>query len=96
MSNQLDDIDQLFIESSTIKREHTRKGATPKTKKIRVRGSVELARDNYRNSKRIHRAQIKQLRRNIVSHKLLIDQARTSYKLVKNSDSTKKWFQFWK
>ena len=92
----MDDIDQLYIESNQIKREHTRKGATPKAKRIKVRGSVEVARDNYRNAKRTHKAQIKQLKNSIKSHKLLIEQAHTSYKLVKVSDSTKKWFQFWK
>lgn len=78
-----DDINQLYIESKQIKREHTRKGVTPKAKKIKVRGSVEVARDNYRNAKRIHKAQIKQLRASIKSHKLMIKQAKMSYKLVK-------------
>ena len=94
--NKFDDIDQLFIESTNIKREHARKGAIPKAKKIRVRGSVEVAKDNYKNAKRIHKTQIKQLKNSIKSHKLLIRQAKTSYKLVKLADSTKKWWQFWK
>ncbi len=82
----MDDIDQLYIESKQLKSEHVRKGATPKSKKIKVRGSVEVARDNYRNAKRLHRQQIRQLRANIASHKLMIKQAKTTYKLVKLAD----------
>jgi multidrug resistance efflux pump len=79
----MDDIDFISDEIATIKSGHNRKGATPRAKKIRVRGSVEVARDNYRAAKRIHKAQIRQARANIKSHKLMIKQAKTAYKLVK-------------
>lgn len=82
----MDEIDFISDEISTLKREHTRKGATPKAKKIKVRGSVEVARDNYRNAKRIHKAQIKSLKANIKSHKLMIKQAKMAYKLIKLAD----------
>jgi len=80
-----DDIDQLYIEASNVKREHTRKGAQPQSKRIKVRGSVEIAKDNFKNAKRIQRANIKRARQNIKSYKLLIQQAKTSYKLIKLS-----------
>jgi len=90
----IDDIDNLYIEASNVKRNHTRKTKT--AKRIKVRGSVEVARDNYRAAKRLQRANIKRAKQNIKSYKLLIVQAKTSYKLIKLSDGHKKWFQFWK
>ena len=80
-----DDIDNLFIEAQQVKKSHDRKVATPtgQAKKIRVRGSVEVARDNYRAAKRMHKTQIKQLKRAIKAHRLQIRQAKNSYKLIK-------------
>lgn len=80
------DIDQLYIESTNIKREHMRKGATPKAKKIRVRGSVEVAKDNFKAAKRIQRANIRKAKQNIKACKLMIKQARTAYKIIKLSN----------
>lgn len=79
----MDDIDNLYIEAKNLKSEHTRKGATPKSKRIRVRGSVEVARDHFRAAKKMHRAQIRQLKRAIKAHKLEIRQAKVNYKLIK-------------
>ena len=82
----MDDRDNLYIEAKNLKSEHTRKGSTPKAKKIKVRGSVEVARDNYRASKKMHKAQIRQLKRSIKAHKLEIRQAKGNYKLIKLND----------
>jgi len=80
----MDDIDLIQDEINTVtKQAHTRKLGR---KIIKVKGSVEVARDNYRAAKRIHKNQIKRLRANIKSHKLMIKQSKTAYKLVKLSD----------
>ena len=77
-----DDIDFIAdgIQKETHKA-HTRKTGT--VKKIKVRGSVEVARDDFRKSKKLHRQAIKNLKRQIKAHKLMIKQARGAYRLVK-------------
>lgn len=80
----MDDIDFITDEMNTIKQ--IKKGHDRNTKtvtKIRVRGSVEVARDNYRASKKMHKAQIRQLKRSIKAHRLQIRQAKGNYKLIK-------------
>lgn len=84
MPYKLDDIDLIEDEIKATKSAHTRKGAT--ARKIKVRSSVEVARDNYKAAKRVHKAQIKKLRQNIKTHKLMIRQAKTAYKIIKNND----------
>ena len=98
MSNQTNDSDidliQDEIASITTKAHHER---TIGNKKIKIRSSVELARDNYKLAKRTHKAEIKKLkakmrlerkiaRNNIKAHRNLIATARTSYKAIKLAD----------
>lgn len=80
----MDDIDQITDQINVIKSNHTRKVGKRKT--IKVRGTVEVARDNFKAAKRVHKAQIKKLRQNIKTHKLMIRQAKTAYKIIKNND----------
>ena len=80
----MDDIDFITDEVEQIKRGHKRNTKT--VKHIKVRGSVEVARDNYRAAKRLHREAIRGLKRSIQAHKLMIGQAKTAYKLVKLND----------
>lgn len=81
------DINELFIEATATKRAHERKVSTPKkVTTIKVRGTLEIALENYKATRRIHKQQIKALKSQIKSHKLLIKQAKTSYKLVKLAD----------
>lgn len=82
----MDQIDLIEDEINAIKTKPAHSRKVSKSKKIRVRGSVEVAKDNYKAAKRIHKAQIKKLRANIKSHKLMIKQARTGYRLVKLAD----------
>jgi hypothetical protein len=80
----MDDIDYITDDIEAIKKQN-KAGHTRKTeaKRIKVRSSVEVARDNYRASKRLHRKAIRQLKRSIKTHKLQIRQARNTFKLVK-------------
>lgn len=85
----MDDIDTIFIEATNIKKQlpqmkkhHTR---TNHTKQIKVRSSVEVAQDNYKATRRLQKANIKRAKQQIKSYKLLIKQARTTYKLIKLS-----------
>ncbi|HWT40486.1 MAG TPA: hypothetical protein VN081_04460 [Dongiaceae bacterium] len=90
-----DILDQLIIETedemTKAKAGHTRK---VQGKKIRVRSSVEVAKDNYKLAKRTHKAEIKKLkaqmrldikiaRNNIKAHRNLIASAKTTYKAIK-------------
>ena len=70
---------------------HARKSGK---KTIRVRSSVEVARDNFKLAKATHRKAVKAIRQdirrkkaiarnNIAAHKTLIRQARTSYNASK-------------
>lgn len=80
----MDDIDIITDEIATIKQ--TKKGHkrnTKTVKKIQVRGSVEVARDRFKASKKMHKSQIRQLKRAIKAHKLEIRQAKGNYKLIK-------------
>ena len=77
----MDDIDNIYLETTKIKKGHKRIMAN--TKKIKVRSSVEVAKDNYKKAKQVHKDDIKGLRRNIRSHRLMIRQARNTYKIVK-------------
>lgn len=78
----MDDID--FIEDE-INAEKTRKAHTRKVgkQKIVVRSSVEKAKDDYKEAKRIHKDKIRGLKRNIKTHKLMIKQAKNTYKIIK-------------
>lgn len=82
----MDDIDFIEDEINAAKttKAHTRKVAT-KTRRIKVRSSVEVARDEFKRAKRVHRAEVKKARRVIKQHHLLIKQARGTYKLIKLS-----------
>jgi len=88
----MDDID--FIEQDIIKVKksaHTRK---VEGKKIRVRSSVEKARDDYKLAKREHKNRIKAIkaqarlnariaRNNVKAHRNMIATAKTTYKAIK-------------
>lgn len=53
------------------------------TKKTQVRSSVEKAKDDYKTTRQAHKNEIAKLRNQIKMHKLLMKQAKNSYKLVK-------------
>ena len=78
---KLDEIDLITDEITALtKPAHSRKVGK---KTIKVRSSVEVAKDNYKAAKRLQRANIKRARQNVRSYKLLIKQARNTFKLVK-------------
>lgn len=77
----MDDIDNIYLETTKIKKGHKRTMAN--TKKIKVRSTVEKARGDYKKAKQVHKDDIKGLRRNIRSHRLMIRQAKTLYRIVK-------------
>ena len=93
-----DILDQLIIDTedevAKAKAGHTRKVGK---KQIKIRSSVEVARDNYKQARKTHRAEIKALkakmrlerriaRNNIKAHRNLIASAKTSYKAIKLAD----------
>jgi hypothetical protein len=83
-----EDINQLFEEATSLKNSKPKRGHKRNTKTVKhinVRGGLEVAKDNYKTTKRIHKAQIKALRQNIKTHKLLIKQAHNTYKIIKLS-----------
>ena len=89
MSNNqpIDDIDYIEDDINAIKQNKAAHERNTKTvKHIRVRGSVEVARDQYRATKKMRKAQIKQLKCGIRVQKLLIKQAKGNYKLIKLSE----------
>lgn len=75
-----DDIDKLYIETTKIKKGYKK---TMNKKTIKVRSTLDVALDDYKKSKAIHKANIKNDKRSIKSHRLMIKQAKTLYKLVK-------------
>ena len=80
----LDDIDLITDDiNRTLKASHTRSSSTGR--RIKVRSSVEVARDDYKRAKKLHKANIKKLKQNIKSHRLMIKQARNTYRLIKLS-----------
>lgn len=80
-----DDID--FIETPI------KKPTNKQIKKIIVKDenmkTTTKYKDTYKTAKAAHKAEIKELRREIKTHKLLIKQARTVYKLEKLSSKLK-------
>lgn len=79
-----DDIDFITDDiNRTLKASHTRNTQTGK--RIKVRSSVEVAKDDYKRAKKLHKANIKKLKQNIKSHRLMIKQARNTYRLIKLS-----------
>ena len=85
METALDDIDFIQDDIEAIKKSKVAHKRQTATKKIRVRSGIEVALDNYRASRKLHRQAIKGLRRSIKTHKLMIKQARNNYRLVKLS-----------
>lgn len=87
-----EDINTLYeditAEKKQLKAAHKRKGANTK-KSIKVRSSVQVARDEYKATRKLHRKYMREIRgdarRKLRQHKLLIKQARTAYKIVKLS-----------
>lgn len=90
----MDDIDKIHMdfiaEQNKTTKAHTRKASKRKT--IKVRSSVEVARSEYKRSKKQHKEAIKALKRDIKKHKLLIKQSRATYKLVRLSNNTP-WYK---
>jgi hypothetical protein len=80
----MDDIDTLFIEATQgNKPRKAHKRTAPTSKRIKVRGTIELARDNYRQAKHLHKLNIIKSRTAIKSYKLMTKQAKNNYKLIK-------------
>lgn len=85
MEAAIDDIDFITDDIQSIKelkKAHTR---TVSKKTIKIRSSVDKAKSDYKTAKQLHRNNIKSLHRNIRTHKLMIKQARNTYRLVKLS-----------
>lgn len=78
-----EDINDLYLESEAIKATRTAHTRTSKTTKIKVRSSLEKARDDYKRAKRLQRDNIRRARQQIKSYKLLKKQARTTYRIIK-------------
>ena len=74
MTNTLDDIDTLYLETETIKK-------LSKSKPIKVRSARDKAKSQYRAAKRLHRSAIKSSKADIRKHRLLLRQAHNVYKL---------------
>jgi len=91
----MDDIDFITDEVEQIQKGQTKKGHkrdTKTVKHIKVRGSVEVARDNKKAAIKLHRKNIKDLKRSIHAHKLMIKQAKIAYKIVKLNANEKHWW----
>lgn len=83
----LDDINIIYEDAEVekkkrLKRAHTKNVAS---KTIKVRSSVQEAKDDYKAAKKLHKASIALEKRKIKSYKILIQQARNSYRLIKLS-----------
>ena len=72
-----------FIETPLPTKKAQKRGGSLTKKATKVRSSVDKAKDDYKLAKAGHKAEIKKLRDQIKTHKLLIKQAKTTYKLVK-------------
>jgi len=84
MSQAIDDID--FIEDEIIRAKNQKpshKRKLPSGKKITVKSSLDVAKDQFKQAKRIQNANIASAKRNIKSYKLLKKQARNTWKLAK-------------
>ena len=79
----MDDIDTLFIEAKTIKATKPAHLRQLGKKTIRVKSSIEKAKDDFKRAKHIQRQNVLSAKNNIKSYRLLIKQARNTYKLVK-------------
>lgn len=79
----MDDIDFITDDINRTVKAHSR--TTTNGKRIKVRSSVEVAKDDYKRAKALHKANIKKLKQNIKTYKLMIKQARNTYKLIKLS-----------
>lgn len=81
----MDDIDfitdEINRETKKQKMGHTRTLSTGK--KIPVKSSLDVSRDQFKQAKRIQNANIASAKRNIKSYKLLKRQARNTWKLAK-------------
>jgi len=77
----LDEIDFIEDEINKVKKAHTRKLSSNKTTK--VRSSRDIAKDDFKQAKALHKAHIQRAKQNIKTHKLMIKQARNTYKLFK-------------
>ena len=89
------ELDLLMDDVATLTKPAQKRDGGKKT--IRVRSSVEKARDDYRAAKKLHKAEIKRLKaqmrlqrkiakNNIKAHRNMIATAKTSYKAIKFAD----------
>lgn len=76
----LDEIDFIEDEINKERKAHNRK---LETKVAKVRSTREVAKDDFKKAKALHKLQIQKAKRHIKTHKLMIKQARNTYKLVK-------------
>lgn len=83
MDTTADDIDFIHDDIESIKQSKIAHKRKLGVKHIKIRSGVEVSKDNYKASRKLHRNQIKSLKRSIKVHKLMIKQARDSYKLIK-------------
>lgn len=73
---KLDDIDAIFEETEAIKHPKKAHKRRSNSKTITVRSTLDIALDDYKEAKRIQKKNIKVAR-------LLIKQAKNTYRLVK-------------
>lgn len=79
----MDDIDTLYEEATELKQPKRAHKRTTGKKTVKVKSSVEAARASYKATRKQHCASIKRLKRDIKSHRLMIKQARGTYRLIK-------------
>ena len=87
MAETLDDIDMIYDEALAVKAPKKAHKRSTGSKHIKVRSSLEVAKDEYKSARNVHKAQIKRAKRAIKQHKLMIKQARGTYKLIRLSAS---------
>lgn len=89
-----DELDQLLIDTENDLINHNAHSRKVGKKQIKVRSSVEKARDDYKAAKRHHKDEIKRLKRqiklarkvaanNVKAHRNMIATAKTTYKSIK-------------
>ena len=83
MEQTLDDIDFITDEINDIKQNKSSHKRQTAKKQIKVRSSVEVAKDERNRIRQLHKDAIKRLKLQISIHKLQIKQAKTNYKLIK-------------
>lgn len=78
-----EELDFLLEHPETIKQPKKAHKRTIEGRSIKVKSSLDVARDTYKRVKKQHKAEIARNRNSIAKHRQLIKQARGVYKLAK-------------